>query len=733
MEAIQGMTNAMNAIANQVIRNSGRSGRNAGWPYLDGTFRDYPAFKRKFESFQMNYHRGTPTRELFQQFREMCLLEKLAAKIKSAETMENAWIRLDAWFGDKSLFIKDLMQDNRSVTPIKDGDDERLMDYYVTLQAHIAEACNALDMLLIPTNVELMVLPLTTWEKRIWREAQGRLPAEDRSWYMDVFVNERLRYAINMVATSERHVLPKATPLHRSQRSPSSEGRGGRYSRPGSLGRNARVMAVTESRSADRKKVRFPPPKAWDPKAKWTQDCVMFRVFGEKHPPTKCDAFKKLSLQQRLKEINNRELCRPCWSKDKAPNCGVDGCEAAHHHLLHGALVEGRVMVVQGIGAGKARVFLCREDVGVEGAGKASRLHALYDWGATVTLVTHAAAVRAGLERKRQIPAAIAGLGGRCTMVDSYYMVPVIDGNNKVRVVKALGVDHITTLSASNVTEDIVTRLPRTEGFVEKLARPAGDVEMLVGMDNQCWMPMHVESSRVEGNNLRLMQSVLSPRCILMGSVRMPDQGSDTQGSAPSPPQACRRTGGKRSSLRVMMTMMLVMLAGLLECVAFRAYDCNNQISQIEQYSLLDPEPCGNMEKVHAIERELYGEILQIKKERLVQVTRCTAMQTIKSVYCGFQSRSGPERYAKFHDLIVIEPADCRMAAKMGRLKLNGKDYPFEMNVRRSIVVDLVGGLDKNGNCEVGLYEVNGVPLRNQMATGCMRSTSARSGPGPTT
>jgi hypothetical protein len=95
-------------------------------------------------------------------------------------------------------------------------------------------------------------------------------------------------------------------------------------------------------------------------------------------------------------------------------------------------------MVVQGIGARKVRVFLCREDVRVEGAGKASRLHALYDWGATVTLVTHAAAVRAGLERKRQTPTAIAGLGGRCTMVNSYYMVPVIDGKDRVRVVKAL-------------------------------------------------------------------------------------------------------------------------------------------------------------------------------------------------------------------------------------------------------------------------------------------------------
>ncbi len=51
---------------------------------------------------------------------------------------------------------------------------------------------------------------------------------------------------------------------------------------------------------------------------------------------------------------------------------------------------------------------------------------------------------------------------------------------------------------------------------------------------------------------------------------------------------------------------------------------------------------------------------MQIKKERLVQVTRCTASQTVKSTYCGFQSHSGPERYDKFRDPTVIEPADCR-------------------------------------------------------------------------
>jgi hypothetical protein len=100
-----------------------------------------------------------------------------------------------------------------------------------------------------------------------------------------------------------------------------------------------------------------------------------------------------------------------------------------------------------------------------------------------------------------------------------------------------------------------------------------------------------------------------------------------------------------------------------------------------------------------------------------VQVTRCTGSQMVKSAYCGFQSRSGVEQYNKCHDPIVIEPADFRLAAKTGRFKLNGKDYPFEMNVRRSVIVNLVGRLDNNGNCEVGLFKVKGVPLRSQVAS----------------
>jgi hypothetical protein len=133
----------------------------------------------------------------------------------------------------------------------------------------------------------------------------------------------------------------------------------------------------------------------------------------------------------------------------------------------------------------------------------------LYDWGTTVTLVTHGAAEKAGLKQVRQPTSAVAGLSGGCTVVDFHYMVPVVNGDDKVRVMKAMGVDRIAAMEATDMPADIVERFPQTRGYGKRLARPAKDVELL--MDNQGWMPKHVGSSQVKGDNLRLMQSVLGP------------------------------------------------------------------------------------------------------------------------------------------------------------------------------------------------------------------------------
>jgi hypothetical protein len=142
----------------------------------------------------------------------MCLPEKVATRIRRVESMEMAWRRFDALYNDHTAFIKDLMQEIRSVSVIKDGKDKHLMDYHVLLLlSHIEEANRAglVSMLLIPVNVEEMVRLLPNWERRVWRERQGRIHAIDRALSFANFVDDRLEYPTNMVATGERLVLPK--------------------------------------------------------------------------------------------------------------------------------------------------------------------------------------------------------------------------------------------------------------------------------------------------------------------------------------------------------------------------------------------------------------------------------------------------------------------------------------------------------------------------------------------
>jgi hypothetical protein len=96
-------------------------------------------------------------------------------------------------------------------------------------------------------------------------------------------------------------------------------------------------------------------------------------------------------------------------------------------------------------------------------------------------------------------------------MVDSYYMVPIVIGDDKVRSVKAMGLDCITTLAATDAPTDIERRLREEAG---KASRRPGDADWhgQPGMDAQA----HGEHP----GRGRHPQSLLSPWCILMGSTK---------------------------------------------------------------------------------------------------------------------------------------------------------------------------------------------------------------------
>jgi hypothetical protein len=106
----------------------------------------------------------------------------------------------------------------------------------------------------------------------------------------------------------------------------------------------------------------------------------------------------------------------------------------------------------------------------------------------------------------------------------------------------------------------------------------------------------------------------------------------------------------------------------------------------------------------HVVERILQGEKLQMKMERLVQITRCHVVESVLSQYCGWQIRAGVVRYLKFREPYMVEPAACRHANKTGMLAIHKKSYAVHMDTVKSYTNFTEGSLDSGYNCQVGTH-----------------------------
>jgi hypothetical protein len=64
---LQDVVNCLMSISNQMWRSEG-SDKNGGWPWFNGTCKDYPAFWRRWSSYEECYHQLTPKRNLCDYF-----------------------------------------------------------------------------------------------------------------------------------------------------------------------------------------------------------------------------------------------------------------------------------------------------------------------------------------------------------------------------------------------------------------------------------------------------------------------------------------------------------------------------------------------------------------------------------------------------------------------------------------------------------------------------------------
>jgi hypothetical protein len=83
------------------------------------------------------------------------------------------------------------------------------------------------------------------------------------------------------------------------------------------------------------------------------------------------------------------------------------------------------------------------------------------------------------------------------------------------------------------------------------------------------------------------------------------------------------------------MTLALLMCLMVSPVEGFTAYDCSNRSNIVEAYSLLELDACANMGKEGEVKTTVYGEIVQIKQDRMIPVFWCIVVKTLVSQYCS--------------------------------------------------------------------------------------------------
>jgi hypothetical protein len=137
--------------------------------------------------------------------------------------------------------------------------------------------------------------------------------------------------------------------------------------------------------------------------------------------------------------------------------------------------------------------------------------------------------------------------------------------------------------------------------------------------------------------------------------------------------------------------------------MGFVAYDCANGTNRVEE-----PAACPTNKDHHEVERTIFGEIVQMKKDRTEPVFRCMVIESVMSQYCGFNSAGGVVRYITFREPRRVEAQDCRAAKEKGKMMVGGQEFKVTPGTTISHSTFLHKDLTDGGYCETGVLELPG-------------------------
>ncbi len=103
--------------------------------------------------------------------------------------------------------------------------------------------------------------------------------------------------------------------------------------------------------------------------------------------------------------------------------------------------------------------------------------------------------------------------------VTGCYFLPLVDERGKHQVICAHEVEEITTVAETRLPPWAREVFPSVRVHMPWMDTPASPIELLIGLDNMQWLPVHLEDSREQSVNMQLMKSSFGHQFMVMGGL----------------------------------------------------------------------------------------------------------------------------------------------------------------------------------------------------------------------
>ena len=457
-------------------------------PVFNGDVRTYPAFKRDFN--KMVVSPGLHDKDsMAYLIRNQCLSDKIQRFVRNMEDYDEIWKVLDDKFDDKSEVIDQIHKQINSLKCLEDGDYAGVINLVDVLeQAKLdLQATGGVNSLNNATTVRQILSKCSrSLREELTRELNGVEPDSEFDMIMKTLIDRRRdAQRLVRVAADGRPKLPQKV-------------------------KGSANAASGNTVKTDGKKTPWTCP---------TTGCT----YRQRHFLSECRAFKKLKVDDKGVIIRDKDLCVLCFGLhkvDKCPKktsgwkvCDVNNCNKWHSRLLHGATTPGLVLATWSTdfssSMGRKTILLIQQIPTAHGEDVLT----LWDPGSSTSLVTFDYAERAGLHG---VPCQfeLTGVGKKTTTYSTrLYAVSLVDVRGEIRKVQAFGIDEIMT-DAEEIRESEAAKLFGVEP--DKLKRPAGRVNLLVGVSEVDLLPVRVKVA----DKLAVFASQFGSGLVLGGSCQ---------------------------------------------------------------------------------------------------------------------------------------------------------------------------------------------------------------------